>query len=92
MSGSEKKQGIFLTLCGGCLWGLSGACGQFLFREKGACSDWLVPIRLMTAGFSLLFAIRERRLGILIKGALSCVPGGVYVLLYIALTHGLIVF
>ena len=54
MNGSKKKQGIYMTLAGGCLWALSGACGQFLFKEKGACSDWLVPIRLMMAGFLLV--------------------------------------
>ena len=49
----NKQLGILITLAGGCLWGLSGACGQFLFSEKNACSDWLVPIRLVTAGFLL---------------------------------------
>lgn len=48
-----RKTGILITLAGGCLWGLSGACGQFLFAEKNACSDWLVPIRLVLAGFLL---------------------------------------
>ncbi len=48
-----SKTGILITLAGGCLWGLSGACGQFLFAEKNACSDWLVPIRLVLAGFLL---------------------------------------
>ncbi len=84
MSGSEKKQGIFLTLCGGCLWGLSGACGQFLFREKGACSDWLVPIRLMTAGFLLVvfYLIRNpalsRRIWSSKKSALTLICYGVF--------------
>lgn len=74
------KKGFWLLL----------ACLNF---AGGASSSLAILLScLMTAGFSLLFAVRERRLGILIKGALSCVPGGVYVLLYIALTHGLIVF
>ena len=46
---------------------------------------------LMTAGFGLLFALREKQIGILVKGALACLPGAVYVLLYVALTHGLLV-
>ncbi len=50
---NRKRTGILITLAGGCLWGLSGACGQFLFAEKNACSDWLVPIRLVLAGFLL---------------------------------------
>lgn len=50
MKEKHKRNGIFLALAGGCLWGLSGTCGQFLFVEKNACSDWLVPIRLVIAG------------------------------------------
>lgn len=50
MNEKQKKLGILITLIGGCLWGLSGACGQFLFSYKGATSDWLVPIRLLAAG------------------------------------------
>lgn len=66
------------------------ACLNF---AGGASSSLAILLScLMTAGFCLLFAIRERRLGILIKGCLSCIPGGVYVLLYIALTHGLLSF
>lgn len=53
MKERNKQIGILITLIGGCLWGLSGACGQFLFSYKSACSDWLVPIRLLIAGFLL---------------------------------------
>ena len=53
MKEKNEKIGILITLVGGCLWGLSGACGQFLFSHKSACSDWLVPIRLLIAGFLL---------------------------------------
>lgn len=53
MQKRDQKIGIGITLVGGCLWGLSGACGQFLFSYKEACSDWLVPIRLITAGLLL---------------------------------------
>lgn len=57
----------------------------------GASSSLAIMLScLMTAGLSLLFCIRERRPGILIKAALACLPGGVYVLLYVALIHGLI--
>ena len=50
MKEKSKRYGIVFALTGGCLWGLSGTCGQFLFIEKNACSDWLVPIRLILAG------------------------------------------
>lgn len=53
MKEQKTQVGILITLIGGCLWGLSGACGQFLFSYKAACSDWLVPIRLLIAGLLL---------------------------------------
>ena len=57
----------------------------------GASSSLAIMLScLMTAGLGFLFAVRERRMGILIKAALACLPGAVYVLLYVALTHGLI--
>jgi len=48
------RRGYILTLFGGTLWGLSGTCGQYLLQVKGLTTDWLVPIRLLTAGFLLL--------------------------------------
>lgn len=65
------------------------ACLNF---AGGASSSLAILLScLMSAGFAVLFAIRERRFGILVKAGLSCVPGGVYVLLYVLLTHGIIV-
>lgn len=57
----EKRRGIFLTLAGGMCWGVSGCFAQFLFQEKGATANWLVSIRLLTAGILLLIIgyIRE---------------------------------
>ncbi|ALV65721.1 DMT family transporter [Campylobacter fetus] len=46
--------GVFITLIGGVLWGFSGACGQYLFEQKGVSSDWLVPYRLLISGIILL--------------------------------------
>lgn len=42
--------GVAMTILGGCLWGFSGACGQYLFNYKDVTAKWLVPVRLMTAG------------------------------------------
>lgn len=53
----EKKRmirGTVLTLAGGTMWGFSGTCGQFLMQTKGLTSNWLVPVRLLTAGALLL--------------------------------------
>ena len=55
--------GVFITILGGCLWGLSGSCGQYLFEYKDVTSKWLVPIRLMIAGLTMLlyYILRERK-------------------------------
>lgn len=52
-----------MTLAGGTMWGFSGTCGQFLMQAKGLTSNWLVPIRLLTAGALLLLLcyLREGR-------------------------------
>ena len=50
----ETIIGTFLTIAGGILWGISGVCGQFLFQNKDVTASWLVPLRLVTAGFLLL--------------------------------------
>ena len=39
--------GIIITLLGGIFWGLSGACGQYLFEYKNVIANWLVPLRLL---------------------------------------------
>ncbi len=57
----KNLKGILLTLTGGIFWGLSGACGQFLFQYKEASANWLVPIRLALAGFLLLLILFFQR-------------------------------
>lgn len=51
---ANLKRGCILTVFGGILWGGSGTCGQYLLQVKGLTSDWLVPVRLLIAGFLLL--------------------------------------
>ena len=62
-NGMSDTIGILMTIAGGCLWGLSAACGQFLFDVKGATAKWMVPIRLILAGSLMLFyyIIREKK-------------------------------
>ena len=50
----SKTIGVIITILGGCLWGASGACGQYLFENKGVTSRWLVPVRLLMAGICML--------------------------------------
>lgn len=58
----------------------------------GASSSLAILLScLMSAGYAILLALRERRPGIFIRAGLTCIPGGIYVLLYLALTHGLLV-
>lgn len=65
MMNQEKNTvlGVLITILGGCLWGFSGACGQYLFDYKGVTSKWLVPIRLVTAGCIMLayFIIKDKK-------------------------------
>ena len=58
---SNETQGVFKVFAGGCLWGFSGACGQFLFQNKGMVSSWLVPVRLLSAGIILLLLLGVTR-------------------------------
>lgn len=46
--------GIVLTLLGGILWGFAGTIAQWLFGSKHISPEWLVNIRLITAGSLML--------------------------------------
>lgn len=53
--------GFLMAFAGGCLWGFSGACSQFLFSRKGLTSDWLVSWRLLVAGgLMVAFALARK--------------------------------
>ena len=32
--------GMLVTLLGGILWGFSGTCGQYIFQQEAASSQW----------------------------------------------------
>lgn len=49
-----KPAGPFLAVFAASLWGISGACAQYLFQQKGISIDWLVSVRLLVAGLLLL--------------------------------------
>ena len=57
-----NKKGVLLTLLGGICWGISGCFGQYLFQQKEANAQWLVSVRLLTAGILLL------AIGYLVRG------------------------
>ncbi|WMI80744.1 EamA family transporter [Anaerotignum sp. MB30-C6] len=52
--GGKNKAGILVTLSGAICWGFSGCFGQYLFVEKGISAEWLVSIRLISAGALLV--------------------------------------
>lgn len=58
---NQKTRGIFLAVLGAGLWGICGTCGQYLFQYKEVTSDWLVPIRLTSAGCLILLGLAARK-------------------------------
>lgn len=57
---SERQQGFALALTSAVLWGVSGACAQYVFQNKGVTIGWLVTVRLLIAGSMLLSYARWR--------------------------------
>lgn len=53
----EKKSitlGYLLAISGGIFWAISGACAQCLFQYCHVTPNWIVPIRLTSAGIILV--------------------------------------
>ncbi|MFK4785978.1 DMT family transporter [Fusobacterium sp. MFO224] len=62
-------KGVLITIIGGCGWGFSGACGQYLFENYNMNAYWLTTVRMISAGMILMmfnfFYEREKSLSIL---------------------------
>ena len=54
MNLNSRVKGILLVVIGTMLWGVSGTVAQFLFQQKSFDPEWLVVIRLLISGFTLL--------------------------------------
>ena len=56
-------RGVLCTLIGGCCWGFSGNCGQYLFNVHGVDPQWLTVIRMITAGLITvgIVAVRDKQ-------------------------------
>lgn len=54
MTKYSKLIGMVLTMIGGLCYATGGAAGQYLFLHNNMTSNWLVPIRLLSAGILLL--------------------------------------
>lgn len=62
---NNMARGVFCTLLGGCLWGLSGNCGQYLFSNYGVDPQWLTVVRMVGAGtVSTLITLCRNRAGL----------------------------
>lgn len=57
---SNKHAGTLLAIAAAIMWGLSGACAQFLFQQRHVGIDWLVTVRLLVAGTLLLLYAGSR--------------------------------
>ena len=47
-------KGILLAISAGICWGLSGVAGECLMKSGDITSEWLVPVRLISAGIILM--------------------------------------
>ncbi|MGI6107822.1 MAG: DMT family transporter [Lachnospiraceae bacterium] len=52
--GTRQIRGAVFALTGGLCWGISGSIGQYAFTHTAMQAEWLVPIRLFTAGIILM--------------------------------------
>ena len=50
----NDNTGMLSTFVGGTLWGVNGVMGNYLFLNKNVTTPWLIPYRLILAGFLLL--------------------------------------
>jgi len=50
---NKKLLGTISGIMTGICWSMSGVFAQFLFENKGVQANWLIPIRLVTAGLIL---------------------------------------
>lgn len=56
-----RARAHFLAVFAASLWGISGACAQYVFERKGLNIDWLVSVRLWIAGALLLAFVGHRQ-------------------------------
>ena len=54
MTDKTVCKGSLLSMFSAMLWGVSGAVGQFLFRQRGFEPQWLVTIRMLLSGILIL--------------------------------------
>jgi len=56
----NAARGVFCTLLGGCFWGFSGNCGQYLFNIHQVDPQWLTVVRMVSAGLISVIIVLVR--------------------------------
>ena len=94
----NKYKGFLLALLAAMMWGISGACVQYLIQHKGIDTGWLVSVRLLIAG-TLLLAYAQSRKEISIwqiwksrKDAVSIILFGILGMLAVQYTYFAAIF
>ncbi|WP_211348437.1 DMT family transporter [Sphingobacterium yanglingense] len=61
MATSTNFKGFVLAITAATLWGVSGTFGQFLFEQRAINVEWLISVRMLSAGILfLLFSILKK--------------------------------
>ncbi|MBL1408835.1 DMT family transporter [Sphingobacterium faecale] len=61
MGTSHTFKGIVLAVTAATLWGVSGTYGQFLFEQRHINVEWLIAVRMLSAGvLFLLFSLLKK--------------------------------
>ena len=58
--------GSIFAIISACLWGVSGAAGQYMFTTVGITPEWVVSTRMICSGLLLLVYVQIRHQGIFI--------------------------
>ena len=61
---NKVLMGSIFCIAAACLWGVSGAAGQYLFNEAGVTPEWLVATRTLFTGVFLLTVYQLSRGGV----------------------------
>ena len=56
---TNHQKGTLCCICAGAAWGFAGVCGQFLFDQRNWDVDFLIPMRMLIAGFLLMLVARK---------------------------------
>jgi len=56
-----QTKGFILALIAAIFWGVSGNCAQFLFQWRGVNTEWLVTVRMLVSGLTILVYAGTRK-------------------------------